>query len=54
VITECTIPEGTLKEIHLESVPTLQGALDQELKKKPTAKVLLIPDGLLTLPILKV
>jgi len=53
VITECMIPEGTLKEIHLESVPTLQGALDQELKKKPTAKVLLIPDGLLTLPILK-
>jgi len=53
VLTECTIPEETLKEIHLESVPTLQQALDLELKKNPKAKVLIIPDGLLTLPILR-
>ena len=53
VMTDCTIPEETLKEIHLESVPALQQALDQELEKNPKARVLLIPDGLLTLPILR-
>jgi len=53
VMTECTIPKETLEAIHLESVSTLQEALDQELRKNPKAKVLLIPDGLLTLPILK-
>ncbi len=52
VMTECTLPEETLKEIHLESQPTLQGALGQELKRNPKARVVLIPDGLLTLPIL--
>jgi nickel-dependent lactate racemase len=53
VMTDCTLPEETLKELHLESMPTLQEALDQELKKNPRARVTLIPDGLLTLPILK-
>jgi len=53
VMTDCTLPEETLKEIHLESMPTLQEALDQELKKNPKARVTLIPDGLLTLPIIK-
>lgn len=53
VITDCTIPEETLREIHLEAIPTLQEALNQELEKKPGARVVLIPDGLLTLPIIK-
>ncbi len=53
VMTDCLLPEETLKELHLESVPTLQEALDRELKKNPKARVVLIPDGLLTLPILK-
>lgn len=53
VMTDCLLPEETLKELHLESAPTLQEALNQELEKNPRAKVILIPDGLLTLPILK-
>jgi nickel-dependent lactate racemase len=53
VMTDCLLPEETLKEIHLESSPTLQGALDQEIKRNPKARVVLIPDGLLTLPIVK-
>jgi nickel-dependent lactate racemase len=52
VMTDCTLPEATLKELYLESVPTLQEALNQELKKNPKARVVLIPDGLLTLPLL--
>ena len=53
VMTDCTLLEETLREIHLESIPTLQEALDQELKKNPRARVILIPDGLLTLPIVR-
>jgi nickel-dependent lactate racemase len=53
VITDCSLPEETLREIHLESNPNLQKALDQELKRNPKARVVLIPDGLLTLPIIK-
>ena len=53
VITDSTLPEETLREIHLESIPTLQEAFDRELKRNPEARVILIPDGLLTLPILK-
>jgi nickel-dependent lactate racemase len=53
VVTDCTLPVETLRELYLESVPTLQEALNQELKRKPDARVVLIPDGLLTLPILK-
>ena len=53
VMTDCSLPEDTLREIHLESSPTLQGALDRELEKNPKARVVLIPDGLLTLPIIK-
>ena len=53
VMTDCSLPEDTLREIHLESSPTLQEALDQELKRNPEARVVLIPDGLLTLPIIK-
>jgi nickel-dependent lactate racemase len=53
VMTDCTIPEKTLRELHLEAIPTLQEALDRELERKPVAMVVLIPDGLLTLPIIK-
>jgi nickel-dependent lactate racemase len=53
VMTDCLLPEETLKELYLESVSTLQEALDRELKKNPKARVVLIPDGLLTLPIIK-
>jgi nickel-dependent lactate racemase len=53
VMTDCLLPEETLREIHLESSPSLQEALDRELKRNPKARVVLIPDGLLTLPIVK-
>jgi nickel-dependent lactate racemase len=53
VMTDCSLPEETLKELYLESAPTLQEALDRELKRNPKARVILIPDGLLTLPIIK-
>ena len=53
VITDCTLPEERLKDLYLESAATLQQAFDWELKKNPGADVVLIPDGLLTLPIVK-
>ena len=53
VMTDCKLPEETLRELYLESVPTLQGAIDRELKMNPRARVVLVPDGLLTLPIIK-
>jgi lactate racemase len=53
VMTDCSLPEETLKELYLECVPTLQEALNQELERNPKARVMLIPDGLLTLPILR-
>jgi lactate racemase len=53
VMTDCSLPEKTLGELYLESVPTLQEAVDRELKKNPKARFVLIPDGLLTLPILR-
>ena len=53
VMTDCSLPKETLREIHLESSPTLQEALNQELKRNPKSRVVLIPDGLLTLPIIK-
>jgi nickel-dependent lactate racemase len=53
VMTDCTLPEETLRELYLEKVETLQKALDQELKRNPKARVILIPEGLLTLPIVR-
>jgi len=53
VVTDCTLPVETIRGLYLECVPTLQEALDQELKRKPDARVVLIPDGLLTLPIVR-
>jgi nickel-dependent lactate racemase len=51
VMTDCLIPPPDLARVHLESVPTLQQALDQELQRRPGARVLIIPDALLSLPI---
>jgi nickel-dependent lactate racemase len=51
VVTDCMIPPGDLARIHLESAPTLQQALDQELRRRPRARVAVIPDALLSLPI---
>ncbi len=53
VMTDCALPEETLRELYLEKVGTLQKALEQELKRNPRATVILIPDGLLTLPIVR-
>jgi hypothetical protein len=53
VITDCSLPRETLEELYLESAPTLQEAVNRELEKNPKARLILIPDGLLTLPILK-
>ena len=53
VITDCSLPEETLRELHLESASTLQEALDRELERRPDSRVILIPHGLLTLPIVK-
>jgi len=53
VMTDCSLSEETLKELYLEKASTLQEALNRELEKNPKARVVLIPDGLLTLPILK-
>jgi len=53
VITDCFLPEEALKELYLESAPTLQEALNREWERNPRAGVVLIPDGLLTLPIIK-
>ncbi len=53
VMTDCTLPEETLGELYLEKVATLQKAFDQELKRNPKARVILIPEGLLTLPIVE-
>ena len=53
VMTDCSLPEETLKELYLDSVPTLQEALNRELERNPKARLVLIPDGLLTLPTLK-
>jgi len=53
VMTDCRLSAGELASVHLESAPTLQEALDAELKRRPDARVMVIPDALLTLPILK-
>ncbi|MGE5507399.1 MAG: nickel-dependent lactate racemase [Chitinophagales bacterium] len=52
VITDCAIPAADLRRIHLEAAPTLQEAFDRELAACPGARVAVIPDALLTLPVL--
>ncbi|MGB9662754.1 MAG: nickel-dependent lactate racemase [Moorellaceae bacterium] len=53
IITECLLPEDRLNSIFLETVPSLQEAIDRELAIRPGAHVVIIPDALLTLPIVK-
>jgi hypothetical protein len=53
VMTDCTLPVETLEELHLDCAVTLQEGFDRELKRNPKARVVLIPDGLLTLPTIK-
>ena len=53
VVTDCRIAPAELAAIHLESAPTLQAAVDAELKKRPDARVIVIPDALLALPIVR-
>ncbi|PRR75013.1 nickel-dependent lactate racemase [Neomoorella humiferrea] len=53
VVTDCEIPAGELKKIYLDAVPTLQEAVNRELAGRTGARVIIIPDALLTLPILR-
>ncbi|MEW6669325.1 MAG: nickel-dependent lactate racemase [Thermodesulfobacteriota bacterium] len=53
VMTDCKIPPAELARIHLESAPTLQEALDRELRRRPRARVVVTPDALLSLPIVR-
>jgi nickel-dependent lactate racemase len=53
VVTDCLIPAGELHRLHLETAPTLQEALDRELARRPDARVAILPDALLTLPLLQ-
>ncbi|MCG6536310.1 MAG: lactate racemase domain-containing protein, partial [Syntrophales bacterium LBB04] len=53
IVTDCGIAPVELQAIHLETAPTLQEALDQELRRRPEARVIIIPDALLSLPIVK-
>ncbi len=52
VMTDCGISPAELRRVHLESAATLQSALDDELRRRPGARIILIPDALLTLPII--
>ncbi|WP_143106814.1 nickel-dependent lactate racemase [Neomoorella thermoacetica] len=53
VITDCLLPPGELRRIHLESAPNLQDAINRELVSKHGARVIIIPDALLTLPVFR-
>lgn len=50
-MVECQIPEETLREVYLESAPTLQEALNRELARYPRGRVAIMPDGILTPPV---
>ena len=53
VITDCLIPKDELRRIHLEAVLSLQEAIKRELERQPEAKVVIIPEALLTLPVIR-
>ena len=52
VVTDCRIPAAELHRLHLDAAPTLQEGFDWELARRPQARVAVIPDALLTLPVL--
>lgn len=52
IITDCQIPAETIRELRLSSMPTVQQALDRALALLGSdAKVLVIPHGVATLPV---
>lgn len=53
VVTDCEIPAGELKKVYLEAMPTLQEAVNREIAGRTGVRVIIIPDALLTLPILR-
>lgn len=53
VITDSLISADDLHRIHLEAAATMQQALTAELERRPDARVLIIPDALLTLPTIR-
>jgi nickel-dependent lactate racemase len=53
VVTDCRIDPAELRAIHLETAPTLQEALNEELRRRPDARVIVIPDALLALPVVR-
>lgn len=53
VITDSRITPVELASIFLDSAPTLQEAVNNELRMHPDAKVVVIPDALLALPIVR-
>jgi len=52
MITNCKIDKNMLKEMFMEPVPELQEAIDKTLTEYKNPKILIIPYGLLTLPII--
>lgn len=52
IVTDCQIPAETIRELRLSSIPTVQEALDSAIGTfGPDAKVLVIPHGVATLPV---
>lgn len=53
IITDCLIPPETIREVRLTPMATVQAALDRALARLgPDASVLVIPHGVVTLPVL--
>jgi lactate racemase len=52
-MTDCAIEAKTLKSMHLKVYKTLQEGLDKALAERPDARLLVLPYGSITLPILK-
>jgi lactate racemase len=52
-ITNCAIEEETLKSMHFKVHKTLQEGLNKALAERPHARVLVLPYGSVTLPVLK-
>jgi len=53
IVTDCLIPDATIREVRLTPMRTAQEALDHALATLgPTAKVLVIPHGVATIPVL--
>ena len=51
-MTDCLIAPEVFRDLFITPMGTVQEALDAALADNPGAKVYIIPDGLLTLPIL--